>query len=81
MNVLENKIYEAIEAEEEYLDTMPSQSIGAYNQRMTEHLVNVAELEEKLEIEKALFRYSRDQFRHKVNSLAYDLGEYPVYDF
>lgn len=81
MNVLENKIYAAVEAEEEYLDTMPSQSIGAYNQRMTEHLVNVAELEEKLEIEKALFKYSRDQFRHKVNSLAYDLGEYPVYDF
>lgn len=79
MNRLENKIYNALEAEERFFDEMRPKSIGAYNQRMAEHLVNIADLEERLEIEKALLKFSRRQFKSAVNGMAYDQGLEPVY--
>ena len=79
MSRLENRIYNAIEAEERFFDEMHPKSIGAYSQRMSEHLVNIADLEDRLEIEKALFKFSRRQFKGAVNSMAYDQGLEPVY--
>lgn len=79
MNRLETKIYNALEAEERFFDEMRPQSIGAYNQRMTEHLVNIADLEERLAVEKALLKFSRRQFKSAVNGMAYDQGLEPVY--
>lgn len=79
MNRFENKIYNAIESEERFFDEMRPKSIGAYNQRMCEHLVNIADLEERLAIEKALLKFSRRQFKYAVNSMAYDQGLEPVY--
>ena len=79
MNRLENKIYNALEAEERFFDEMLPKSIGAYNQRMVEHLVNIADLEERLAVEKALLKVSRRQFKSAVNGMAYDQGLEPVY--
>lgn len=79
MNRLENKIYNALEAEEQFFDEMRPKSIGAYNQRMVEHMVNIADLEERLAVEKALFKFSRRQFKSAVNGMAYDQGFEPVY--
>ena len=79
MNRFENQICNALEAEERFFDEMRPQSIGAYNQRMTEHLVNIADLEERLAGEKALLKFSRRQFKYAVNSMAYDKGLEPVY--
>ena len=79
MSRLENRIYNALEAEERFFDEMRPQSIGAYSQRMSEHLVNIADLEDRLAIEKALLKFSRRQFKGAVNSMAYDQGLEPVY--
>ena len=79
MNRFENQIYNALEAEERFFDEMRPKSIGAYSQRMCEHLVNIADLEERLAIEKALLKFSRRQFKSAVNSMAYDQGLEPVY--
>lgn len=79
MNRFENKIYNAIESEERFFDEMRPKSIGAYNQRMVEHLVNIADLEERLAVEKALLKFSRRQFKSAVNGMAYDKGLEPVY--
>ena len=79
MNRLEHKIDNALEAEERFFDEMQPKSIGAYNQRMTEHLVNIADLEDRLAVEKALFKFSRRQFKYAVNGMAYDQGLEPVY--
>lgn len=79
MNNIENQIYNAIEAEERFFDEMLPKSIGAYSQRMSEHLVNIADLEDRLAIEKALLKFSRRQFKYAVNDMAYDQGLEPVY--
>lgn len=79
MNRLENKIYNALEAEERFFDEMLPKSIGAYNQRMVEHMVNIADLEERIAVEKALLKFSRRQFKSAVNGMAYDQGVEPVY--
>lgn len=79
MNRFENQIYNALEAEERFFDEMRPKSIGAYNQRMTEHMVNIADLEERLAIEKELLKFSRRQFKYAVNSIAHDQGLEPVY--
>lgn len=79
MNRFENKIDNAIEEEARFFDEMRPKSIGAYNQRMSEHMVNIADLEERLAIEKALLKFSRRQFKYAVNGMAYDLGLEPVY--
>ena len=79
MNRFENKIYNAIESEERFFDEMRPKSIGAYNQRMVEHLVNIADIEERLAVEKALLKFSRRQFKSAVNGMAYDQGLEPVY--
>lgn len=79
MNRFENKIYNAIESEERFFDEMRPKSIGAYNQRMVEHMVNIADLEERLAVEKALLKFSRRQFKSAVNGIAYDQGLEPVY--
>jgi hypothetical protein len=79
MNRFENKIYNAIEAEERFFDEMRPKSIGAYNQRMVEHMVNIADLEERIAVEKALLKFSRRQFKSAVNGMAYDQGLEPVY--
>lgn len=79
MNRFENKIDYAIEEEARFFDEMRPKSIGAYNQRMSEHMVNIADLEERLAIEKALLKFSRRQFKYAVNGMAYDLGLEPVY--
>lgn len=79
MNRFENKISNALDAEERFFDEMRPKSIGAYNQRMCEHLVNIADLEERLAIEKALLKFSRRQFKYAVNDMAYDQGLEPVY--
>lgn len=79
MNRFENKIYNAIESEERFFDEMRPKSIGAYNQRMVEHMVNIADLEERIAVEKALLKFSRRQFKSAVNGMAYDQGLEPVY--
>jgi hypothetical protein len=79
MNRFENNIYNALEAEERFFDEMRPKSIGAYNQRMVEHMVNIADLEERIAVEKALLKFSRRQFKSAVNGMAYDQGLEPVY--
>lgn len=79
MNRFENKIYNALEAEERFFDEMRPKSIGAYNQRMVEHMVNIADLEERIAVEKALLKFSRRQFKSAVNGMVYDQGLEPVY--
>lgn len=42
----------AVEEESARLDDMRTQSIGAYNKCLDEHMENIAELEENVKIEK-----------------------------
>ena len=71
---LEHEIEMAVEAESERLDTMFPQSIGAYNKCVTDHIANIVELEEKLEIEKALLYMAQNRLKQKWSSVAFDLG-------
>lgn len=40
---------------------------------------NIADLEERLAIEKVLLKFSRRQFKYAVNGMTYDQGLEPVY--
>ncbi len=71
---LENEIYLAVEAEAERLDTMIPQSIGAYDMCVREHICNIMELEDKLEIEKALLYMAKNRLKQKWSSVCFDQG-------